>query len=115
MKPTENNTAYDRALKRVEEIKKFYGHVKVYIIINVLLLLITADFVTILDGNTLKNISFEKWLHWNTYGTAAVWGIGLLAHGLYAFRYKFTFLKKWEARKIEQLMQKEDEQQSHGI
>lgn len=109
-----NNTAYDRALKRVEDIKKFYSHLRVYIIINVLLLLIKAKILSLIDGGSLQDLHFERWLDWNSYGTAILWGIGLLIHGLYAFHYKFNFIKKWEERKIEELMNNNDESDYNG-
>lgn len=110
-----NATAYDRALKRVGEIKKFHNHLRVYIVVNVLLLLIKAEFLELIDGGTFQDLDFERWLQWNSYGTAIIWGVGLFVHWVYAFQYKFGFLKKWEERKIEKLMNNEEKGRKDGF
>ena len=110
MKTTEN-TSYARAQKRVDDIKKFYRHLQVYIIINVLLLLLKANIMSLGRGGNFTDLHFEHWLDLNVYGTAIVWGVGLLIHGLYVFQYKFKFFKNWEQRKINEFMNQEDENQ----
>lgn len=102
------NTPYERALKRVENIKKFYAHLRAYLIINVALLLIKANVFDLFKGNGFEDLHFERWLDINVYGTAILWGIGLLIHGLYAFQYKFKFFKKWEENKMKEFMDNED-------
>ena len=92
---------YDRAKKRMEEIKGFYSHLAIYIVINILLLLAQTGFFT------------NNWLHvetpsWSYFTTPFFWGIGVLGHGLYVFQHKFTFLKGWEDRKIKEYMEKEE-------
>ena len=109
-----NKTAYNRALKRVDEIKKFYTHLRVYIIINILLLLIKAKLLSLIGGGAFEDLHFERWLDWNTYGTAIIWGVGLFAHWIYAFQYKFNFLKKWEKRKIQEILKNDKENEYNG-
>ena len=106
---TSENAKYERAAKKVEDIKKFYRHLHVYLIINFILLLVKANVLGLLSGDGFEDLAFERWLDINVYGTAFLWGIGLAIHGLYVFQYKFKFLKNWEARKIEQLMNDNDE------
>ena len=105
---TSENTKYERALKKVEAIKRFYKHLRVYIIINVLLLLLRAKIFKFFRDGDFSDVHFDRWLDWNTYGTAIIWGIALFIHGLYAFQYKFKFFKNWEDRKLKEILEKEE-------
>ncbi|MCK4526395.1 2TM domain-containing protein [candidate division WOR-3 bacterium] len=84
----DKNERYRRAKERVEEIKSFYSHLFVYIIVNLALFLI--NILTAPDS---------LWFYWPLFG----WGIGLLIHGFTVFGTK-RFLRDWEERKIEELM-----------
>jgi 2TM domain len=87
----EGQDAYRRARRRVREIRGFYVHVAVFVAVNILLHLI--NFVA-----TPK----VYWAFWPLVG----WGIGLLAHGLAAYRWMPFLGKDWEERKIRELMDK---------
>jgi len=95
MNEYQKRKAYHRAKSRVEQEKGFYSHLMVYIIVNLALLFINSDF---------KNQGFENWLEWNLYIVPFFWGIGLLSHGLRTFDLNPIFSKKWEERKIKELM-----------
>ncbi|MCK4420581.1 2TM domain-containing protein [candidate division WOR-3 bacterium] len=84
----DKNERYRRAKERVEEIKSFYSHLFVYIIVNLALFLI--NILTAPDS---------LWFYWPLFG----WGIGLLIHGFTVFGTK-RLLRDWEERKIEELM-----------
>ncbi len=99
MKNFEEQKRYENAKKRVEREKGFYSHLTVYIIINIALLFINSDFLD--DG-------FNKWLNWNLYATPVLWGIGLLFHGISVFSKNPLFSKRWEEKKIKELMDKDD-------
>ncbi|MDX1463099.1 MAG: 2TM domain-containing protein [Marinirhabdus sp.] len=99
--------AYERAIKKVEDIKKFYKHLRVYLVVNVILFLIKVNILGLLDGG-VDDLHFDRWLDLNVYGTAFLWGIGLLLHGLYVFQYKFKFLKNWETRKVKKILEDQD-------
>ena len=93
---------FARAEKRVKDIKGFYTHLVIYLVVNFLLLFIQLyqfDFV-LCDFN----ITVFGYL-----STPFFWGIGLLFHGLYVFQHKFKFFKDWEQRKIREYMEKEEE------
>jgi len=105
---TSEKTKYERAQKKVEGIKKFYKHLRVYIIINVLLLLLRARIFKFFGDGDFSNVRFDRWLDWNVYGTAIIWGVGLLIHGLYVFQYKFKFFKNWEDRKLKEILEKDE-------
>ena len=88
----EDQDAYRRARRRVRSIRGFYVHVAVFVAVNILLHLI--NFVA-----TPK----VYWAFWPLVG----WSIGLLAHGLAAYRWMPFLGKDWEERKIRELMGKD--------
>jgi hypothetical protein len=84
---------YEKARKRVEEIKDFYVHLLVYITVNAGLFLIN-----------LVSSPGNWWFYWPLLG----WGIGLLAHGVAVFGLRGFLGSEWEERKIRQIMEKEE-------
>jgi hypothetical protein len=83
---------YERARKRVEELKAFYSHLFVYLAVNA--------------GLFLLNIITSPrhlWFFWPLIG----WGIGLTIHGLSVFGTQKLLGKDWEERKIKELVEKE--------
>lgn len=83
-----NEYNYQRAKKRVEEIKGFYSNLIAYLIVIPLLAYLnyrTTDFL---------------WFLFPTVG----WGIGVLFHGMCAFGFNPILGKDWEERKIKELM-----------
>ena len=97
MKMEHSDLRYIKAKDRVEKIKKFYNHLAVYIIIN---LVITGFKVS----NNLG--SWEEFTNelfsFNVLSSWTVWGMVLLIHFL-----SITIGRHWEERKIEALMKKE--------
>ncbi len=78
----------ERAKKQVEEIKGFYVHLSIYIIINAFVLV----------NIYLHTDHFWQWPHFITlFG----WGIGLLFHASKTFGFNLLFGKKWEERQIQ--------------
>ncbi len=88
----EDNIKYLQAKKRVKQIKGFYIHALVYVLVNVMIL--------ILKFQKYGNIEFNDW-------GIGLWGIGLAIHGLSVFLPNFILGKNWEERKILELMEKE--------
>lgn len=84
--------AYERAKKRVEEIKGFYAHLIVFIIVNAVLIAI----------NLLVTPGF-LWFLIPLCG----WGIGLFFHAVFGFGLFGIFTKEWEDKKIKEYMRKE--------
>ena len=107
------NQRREAAQKKVDEIKSFYGHLRAYIIINILLILLQTELVDfILDKNRDLDPSFFEWVDLNILLTPILWGVGLAIHGLYVYRHKFTFLKSWEERKIREFMEEDEANQN---
>jgi len=84
---------YKQAKARVEEIRGFWSHVAVYIIVNLGLFLI----------NILTTPN-QLWFYWPLLG----WGIGLFAHGFHVFGARGIFGKNWEKNQIKKYMDKDN-------
>ncbi|PQZ47970.1 MULTISPECIES: 2TM domain-containing protein [Bacillus] len=87
----ERDENYLRAKKRVENLKAFYIHLTVYILVNLMLFLI--------------NVSSDSSKLWFLYPLGG-WGIGIVIHGLTTFPFGI-FGKEWEERKIKEYMEKD--------
>ncbi|APQ15965.1 2TM domain-containing protein [Maribacter hydrothermalis] len=83
---------YEKAKKRVEEIKGFYGNLTSYCIV-----------IPILAFINYRTTSFT-WVIFPAVG----WGIGLIAHGLKAYGINPLFGRDWEEKKIKELMEKDN-------
>ncbi len=86
-----NEIKYLQAKKRVREIKGFYIHALVYVLVNL--------FILILKFQKHGNIEFHDW-------GIGLWGIGLAIHGLSVFLPNFILGRNWEERKIREIMEK---------
>jgi hypothetical protein len=83
---------YLKAKERVQAIKGFYSNVLSYVIVIPILAYInyrTTDF---------------PWVIFPMLG----WGFGILAHGMEAYGYSPFTGRRWEERKIRELMEKEE-------
>ncbi len=87
---------YSRAKARVEEIRSFYSHLIIYVIINACI----AAF----------NYYLDEWRNpWFLFPLAG-WGIGLIGHALGTFNMNPFVSRDWEERKIKELMEKDKNQ-----
>lgn len=82
--------AYEKAAKRVEELKGFYGNLISYCI-----------FIPFLIFINLKTSPNYQWFYWPMLG----WGIGVISHAIKTFGIS----NDWEERQIRKYMQKEEE------
>ena len=77
---------YEQAKNKVKSIKGFYTHLLVYVVINVMILAVSAQHKTL-----------ENFFTFSTFFTAISWGIGLLAHAFGVFGHNLiitlVFLK----------------------
>ncbi|WP_047245033.1 2TM domain-containing protein [Maribacter thermophilus] len=117
MENVQQSEKYIRAQRQVAQIKKFYKHVRIFIVVNIVLLLIKFKVLDYFNGQGFQNENFVDWFEWNIIGTPILWGIGLLVHGIYVFRFKAIpwaemkpgFIKKWEEKQIKKFLQEEDD------
>jgi hypothetical protein len=85
---------YNKAKKRVEELKKFYSNLVTYIVINIVLIII----------NLVTNPG-SLWFYWVTI----FWGIAILLHASRVFIFKGKFLgEEWEQKKIKEIIEREE-------
>jgi len=85
---------YEKAKKRVKELKDFYRNLVTYIVINVILIII----------NLVTNPG-KLWFYWVTI----FWGIAILIHASKTFILKDKFLgEEWEEKKIKEILEKEE-------
>ena len=80
---------YEQAKERVQELKGFYMHLASYVLVNVFLFLIN-----------LLTSPGDWWFYWPLLG----WGIGVVAHGAWIYWGPGLWGKRWEERKIQELM-----------
>ncbi|NDV43875.1 2TM domain-containing protein [Flagellimonas sediminis] len=83
---------YAKAKERVKAIKDFYGNLIAYCIV-----------IPFLWWINLRTTDF-LWAFFPTIG----WGFGVAAHGMEAFGYNPLWGKRWQERKIRELMEKDD-------
>lgn len=83
---------YLKAKERVKGIKEFYSNLTAYCIV-----------IPFLWWLNLRTTDF-LWAFFPTLG----WGFGVLAHGMEAFGYNPLWGKRWEERKIQELMDQDD-------
>ncbi|MDT0647326.1 2TM domain-containing protein [Zunongwangia sp. F260] len=84
--------AYYKAKERVKELKEFYGNLLSYCIV--------IPFLIFINYYTFWGF---QWFWFPLFG----WGIGLTIHGFSVFGYGSA----WEERKIQEIMEKEQQQQ----
>jgi hypothetical protein len=83
---------YNKAKKRVKELKGFYGHLASYVVVIPILIFINLYF-------SPKHI----WFYWPMLG----WGTGLFFHAISVFNIIPFFGKDWDDKKIKEIMEKE--------
>lgn len=98
-----NDESYNAAYKKVKKIKGFYSHLKVYIIVNLIIIVSSITRSNLTEGLDLSGLS-----EWHTYSTAFFWGIGLVAHGLSVFGSELFFSHEWEQKQIQKYMDKDN-------
>lgn len=91
----------ERALKRVSQLKKFYSHLSVYIIINLIIFSIKAYYLDFFNNGDIGN-----WLQWHIISTPLIWGIFLLVHAIKVFS---PFPRNWEKRQIQKYIDREEQ------
>ena len=89
IKSEDKGKAYERAQKRVKEIKSFYGNLISYCIVIPVLIIIN-----------LMTSPDDIWFYFPMLG----WGIGIAAHGMNVFAVG----KSWEEKKIRKIMEKQN-------
>ena len=95
MEPQKNYISekrYERAKERVENLKGFYIHFSIYLIM-----------VPVFIFLNFRSTGFP-WAIFPIVG----WGLGVAGHAMEAFNYNPILGKNWEEKKIRELMKKDD-------
>ena len=87
----ENDMLYRRAAARVEARLAFYRHIIIYVLVNAFLVILN-----------LTRSHDDFWPRWSILG----WGIGLIAHGISVYSYR------WREGSRERMIQREMERQA---
>ena len=87
--PSQEQLAYEKAAKRVEELKGFYGNLISYCI-----------FIPFLIFINFQTSPKYHWFWWPMLG----WGIGVISHGIKTFGIGTD----WEERQIQKYLEKEE-------
>jgi two-component system LytT family sensor kinase len=83
------NSAYERAAKRINELKGFYGNLISYCLVIPFLIFVN-----------LYTAPQYQWFWWPMLG----WGIGIASHGIAVFGIS----KDWEERQIQKILDREN-------
>jgi hypothetical protein len=97
-----NDEHFEMAYKKVKRIKGFYSHLKVYIMVNIIIIVSSLNRIYI--GDHLEIRGFQNW---EIYSTAFYWGIAVVIHAFTVFGPDIFFNGDWEERKIQKYMDKE--------
>ena len=93
-----NDESYEKARKRVKEIKGFYLNLITYLVVNLVLLIIN-----------LVTRPHHLWFYW----VAIFWGIGIVFNAANIFLRKGRFMgSEWEEKKIKKMMDRENKNDS---
>ncbi|MEP2057957.1 2TM domain-containing protein [Maribacter litoralis] len=92
-----------RAQKKVKELKGFYIHLLVYVLVNLFLMTITITAI-MSAGESFTEALFNI----GTFSTPFFWGIGLAFHAAKVFGFNPFFSKDWEQRQISKYVEQEE-------
>ena len=88
--------------RRVAEIKKFYKHIVVYILVNLFLAFIWKFSIKIAGDFIISNrFDGDNYTHFPIW---LIWGFFLVLHAIIVFGFSNLLGKDWEARKINKFM-----------
>jgi fatty acid desaturase len=86
--------SYERAKRRVNQLKGFYTGLVVYIVV--------ISFLAVVNYLTSPGV-------WWFLIVAFIWGIFVVAQGLSLYRKRGLFSKEWEDKKIKEYMEEDKE------
>ena len=89
----EEEEKYKRARRRVKELKGFYSHLIVYLVVNIFLAVL--NFIVLPD---------HLWFYWVAFG----WGIGVIINAVSVFGGGGFLGHEWEEKKMKELMEKDN-------
>jgi len=98
---------YERATKRVKELKGFYNHLKIFLIVNGALLLIKSGWLNSWFPKSFPTEAYYfEWINANVL----IWLLILVVHFILLYRNRWVFTKKWEERQLQKFIEQEQEE-----
>lgn len=94
---------YHKAVKKANRIKGFYIHLFLYLAVNIAWFVVMA-FFDLLHTYGLYGFWGMGYGH---VSMAVFWGLALLLHGVLVFGQNWILSKKWEERKVQEIMDKD--------
>jgi hypothetical protein len=91
MEPVEKHPRYEEALCHVREVRGFYTHLLVYVLV--------------IGGLAALNLATNPGRLWFAFA-AFGWGLGLLVHGLSIFALRGWLGREWQARKVREYLER---------
>lgn len=98
METKEDYERYQKARKKVQEMKGFYSHLIAYLFVIPIIAFV--------------NIKYTPDHYWFLYPMLG-WGIGVLFHGIGVFGTDNMFGSDWEERKIKKFMEEEKNKKNY--
>lgn len=94
----EESERYKRARKRLDQIKGFYRHLLIYLVVNILIIGFFM-YKAHAEGESLLTL--------DTFELAIFWGLGLGVHAFSVFGLDLLIGRKWEEKKIRKYMEED--------
>ncbi len=91
-----------RAIKRLDALKVYYGHLVTYLGVNIMITVVKIT-RNLENGETLNEAIWD----FATFAVWIFWGVALLFHTINVFSYNPFYSKEWEKRQIEKYMNEE--------
>ena len=91
--PGEQDSRYEAAKKRVEEIKGFFMHLGIYVV-----------FATAMSAINELATPDRLWWHW----PVLIWGVGFAMHAFAVVTENRLFGPEWEERKVSKLLHRDE-------
>jgi hypothetical protein len=95
---SDDERLYKKAKEKARNIRGFYINLTCYCVVIPILIFV--------------NLTYSPEFYWFFFSMFG-WGTGLLFHASEAFNWNPLFSKKWEERKIKELLDKENRKSQH--
>lgn len=97
-----NNKSFRKAKQRVEDIKEFYKHLIIYILVNLFLTFIWNFSFKIFSEFVISNqFTDDGFTHVPIW---FIWGVFLAADAIKTFVFKGEYGRNWEEKKVKEFM-----------
>ncbi len=101
----EDHIKLRRAKKKVEELKGFYWHLAIYLIVNTTITVLKL--IRVIPASDGFADFSKEFFDFGTFSTWFFWGIGLVFHALKVFSLNPVFGKNWEEKEIQKFIDRE--------